>query len=46
MTYRTPLRVKAAARCPRRPNSRQAYNQFDKPTDGWTKVILHPGKNS
>jgi glutathione-independent formaldehyde dehydrogenase len=23
-----------------------AYDQFDKRADGWTKVILHPGKNS
>ena len=23
----------------------RAYDQFDKRTDGWTKVILHPGKN-
>jgi glutathione-independent formaldehyde dehydrogenase len=21
-----------------------AYEQFDKREDGWTKVILHPGK--
>lgn len=23
----------------------RAYDQFDKRADGWTKVILHPGKN-
>ena len=24
----------------------QAYDQFDQRVDGWTKVILHPGKTS
>jgi glutathione-independent formaldehyde dehydrogenase len=24
----------------------RAYDQFDKRADGWTKVILHPGKNA
>jgi glutathione-independent formaldehyde dehydrogenase len=24
----------------------RAYDQFDKRTDGWTKVILHPGRNA
>ena len=24
----------------------RAYDQFDKRVDGWTKVILHPGKNA
>jgi threonine dehydrogenase-like Zn-dependent dehydrogenase len=24
----------------------RAYDQFDQRAEGWTKVILHPGKNA
>ena len=24
----------------------RAYDQFDKRAEGWTKVVLHPGKNA